>query len=238
MTAMLASVRDLAEAKLALACGADWIDIKDPEQGALGAASAATVSAIVAWVDGRRPVSATIGDCWDEPQVIPARARLMCEAGVDYVKAGLNAARVEAATVAHLTAAVETGARVIVVCMAESPPGANELEALAATGISGVMLDTANKAGPGLTALLSPTVLAGFVAQARACGVLSGLAGRLSSDDIEPLAALGADYLGFRIAVCDGAVRQGGLSTVRLKAVRAALRRALEQQATRSSEVA
>ena len=37
MTALLASVRSVAEAELALAGGADVIDLKDPSQGALGA---------------------------------------------------------------------------------------------------------------------------------------------------------------------------------------------------------
>jgi len=42
-----------------------------------------------------------------------------------------------------------------------------------------------------------------FVRQARACGLLTGLAGSLKLADIQPLLKLGPDYLGFRSALCD-----------------------------------
>ncbi len=69
MTAMLASVRTLDEALLALAGGADIIDLKDPARGALGALDQATARNIVAAIGGRAPVSATIGDL---PSMVPA----------------------------------------------------------------------------------------------------------------------------------------------------------------------
>jgi dihydroneopterin aldolase len=62
MTLFLASVRDAAEAEMALACGADIIDLKDPSQGALGAVSLDAIASTVRCVAGRAPVSATIGD--------------------------------------------------------------------------------------------------------------------------------------------------------------------------------
>ena len=62
MTLFLASVRDPAEAELALAAGADIVDLKDPGQGALGAVAPGVIAACVAAIAGRAPVSATIGD--------------------------------------------------------------------------------------------------------------------------------------------------------------------------------
>ena len=37
MTRLLASVRDMAEARLVADCGVPWIDLKEPAAGALGA---------------------------------------------------------------------------------------------------------------------------------------------------------------------------------------------------------
>ena len=62
MTAMLASVRTLDEALLALRLGADLIDLKEPSRGALGALDHAAVRVMVRAVGGRRALSATIGD--------------------------------------------------------------------------------------------------------------------------------------------------------------------------------
>src|SRR5262245_29278297 len=61
-TLFLASVRDAAEAELAIGAGADIVDLKDPEGGALGALPPATIEACVRAIGGRVPVSATIGD--------------------------------------------------------------------------------------------------------------------------------------------------------------------------------
>ncbi len=62
MTMMLASVRSLDEALIALEGGADLIDLKEPSRGALGALDHAAVRICVQAIGGRRPVSATIGD--------------------------------------------------------------------------------------------------------------------------------------------------------------------------------
>src|SRR5712691_8352699 len=47
MTKFLASVRDVSEAEIALAAGADIIDLKEPARGALGAVEPAIIAAAV-----------------------------------------------------------------------------------------------------------------------------------------------------------------------------------------------
>ena len=56
MTALLASVTDLQEARMALKGGANIIDLKDPARGALGAVSNAIQQSVTQFVDRRRPV--------------------------------------------------------------------------------------------------------------------------------------------------------------------------------------
>ena len=88
MTGMLASVNSLAEARLVLQAGVDIIDLKQPEQGALGALALADVRAIVQEVNGRCPISATVGDLPMQPELVYNAVKVMADTGVDYVKIG------------------------------------------------------------------------------------------------------------------------------------------------------
>ena len=83
MTMLLASVRTPSEAQVAVAGGADIIDLKEPAQGALGRLPDATIAAIRRAVAGRRPTSATIGDMPLVPEPVLAAVRAMAATGVD-----------------------------------------------------------------------------------------------------------------------------------------------------------
>lgn len=220
MTALLASVRSLDEARLVAAAGADWIDLKEPAAGALGAVAPETVTAVSAAFGNAHRISATIGDCWDTPSVIPARVATMAAAGAQYVKVGAYAASPLPPLLDALGRASATGAKVIVVCFAERAPQHEDLRRLAATGIVGIMLDTAEKAGPRLSELLPVDALCEFVGTARALGLLTGLAGRLRAADVVPLLQARPDYLGFRGALCRDDARNAQIEPARVDALR------------------
>ena len=93
MTALLASVRSDDEAFDAATAGADLIDLKEPNEGALGGVPIGDITRIVRGLRARypvKPISATIGDvpahALDE---IAARVIEVGDAGVDYVKVGV-----------------------------------------------------------------------------------------------------------------------------------------------------
>lgn len=237
MSLMLASVSDVFEAALAIDHGVGWIDIKDPRRGALGALQAAEIGVIVQHVRGRLPVSATIGDCWDAPEVVPARVERAAAAGVDYVKVGLNLMKSKK-HVPVLEHCAARGHRLIVVCMAECPPDERAIRAIAAVGIAGIMLDTADKSGPGLTDLLEISEIERFVALGRELGMLTGLAGRLYLSDIPALLPVGADYLGFRSVLCDERRRERRLSGDAVARVQAVMRAGIIVKPQDDSEVA
>jgi hypothetical protein len=65
MTGLLVSVRDVAEARLALAAGVDLLDVKEPRAGSLGAASNNVIHEVVRVVNGRVPTSAALGELVD-----------------------------------------------------------------------------------------------------------------------------------------------------------------------------
>lgn len=204
MPALLASVRSLTEAHIAVSEGCDWLDLKDPSAGALGAPSSAEVRAVVSQYAAHLPVSATTGDCWDTPAEIPRRVAEHATLGVPWVKFGLFARLLDARFKSELSAAVACGPRLIAVNFAEDPLDEPGIANLARLGLAGVMLDTANKANGSLTRHLSLGRLGEFVAAGRRHGLIVGLAGSLRATDIPTLAALAPDYLGFRGALCGG----------------------------------
>ncbi|MGR9090138.1 MAG: (5-formylfuran-3-yl)methyl phosphate synthase [Gammaproteobacteria bacterium] len=226
MTAFLASTRDLAEAKIAVATGANWIDMKEPRTGALGAVEPCEVARVVRWLRGADhdiPVSATIGDCWEEPACMAERVGLLAETGVPYVKIGVYAARPSVSLLHAITACCAHAPRIIVVCFAEASPDATAIATWATTGIHGMMLDTAHKAGGSLTDILAHAQLGDFVVNVQAQGLLCGLAGSLAVDDVARLLPLGADYLGFRGALCEVGGRSGSVSARAVRTIRACL---------------
>ena len=229
MPRLLASVSNADEAALALNLGADILDLKNPAEGALGAWPLDALRSAVARFGGRRPLSATTGDLPPVADLVVPRAEATAATGVDYVKVGLFAEGDVEALVGAL-AAVARRCRLVAVLMADQSPELGLVPRLAEAGFAGAMLDTADKRRGGLRAHLGDGALAGVVAAVRARGMLCGLAGSLGVEDIEPLAAIGPDYLGFRGALCAGG-REGVLDPAQFAAVRAALDRAMPVRA-------
>lgn len=212
---LLVSVADADEAREALSGGADLIDAKDPSRGALGAVHGATFDAIVAAVGGRRPVSAALGDA-DAAGRHALTAAAFARAGSAFVKVGFaglpRRSDIEAAitrTVHAVGAVAPSPAAVVAVAYADAtavnaPDPRAIIDAAAAAGAAGVLLDTADKDGPGLCACMRGGDLERWLGHARAAGLHTALAGRLSVSDVSRLAQSGADILGVRGAACGG----------------------------------
>ena len=223
MTGMLASVVSPAESDIALAAGVDIIDLKNPALGVLGALAPEIVSAVVAGVDGRVPVSATVGDIAPDHPELPETIYRMAETGVDLVKVGLFDRRPCDFFLEAVTGAVGQDIKLVVVLFAEDYSGATAYEELLRAGIYGMMLDTRRKDSGNLTALLGHHTLDKFVRMAARHQLISGLAGALKYDDIGGLLEIGADYLGFRGALCAEGDRTNRLDDVKIKKIREAI---------------
>lgn len=225
MSGMLASVGSLAEARIALRAGADIIDLKDPGGGALGALDLNTLAVIAETLNGEAPLSATIGDIGPDDPALFEKIRRIAGTGVDIVKVGLFAEAPGPRFIKAINRAIETGIRPVIVLFAEDYAGPAGLGKLLRLNITGLMLDTKNKTGRGLTEIQDIAALGAFVRMAGRRGLLSGLAGSLRYNDIEPLAALLPDYLGFRGALCAAGNRLNPLDRNRVKKIREALTR-------------
>jgi dihydroneopterin aldolase len=220
MTLFLASVRDAAEAEMAIGAGADIVDLKDPAKGALGALEPRIIAACVRQAARRAPLSATIGDLPLEGEAVCAAALATAALGVDYVKLGLFPEG-DAERCLSLLQAEAKRVHLILVLFADAMPKLDAITLAARIGASGVMFDTLGKGAGALPDHLTHARLAVHVAAAKACGLTVGLAGSLRAKHIPGLLALEPDLLGFRGALCQGGDRTRPLDPLRLAAIRA-----------------
>ena len=237
---MLASVLGPDEAEVALAGGADIIDLKDPSRGALGAVEESVVRATVERVAGRRAVSAVIGDLPLGNRTTFA-VEAMAAAGVNFVKLGIFPAEDMEHAVRAL-ARLARRVRLVAVLLADLSPdrafGLDLVPALAEAGFAGAMLDTARKDGRRLLDHMPIPELQRFVASCRAHGLMCGLAGALEPPDVPRLLLLEPDLLGFRGALC-AAGRAGPIDRSRVALVRGLIpREARVAEAVRQPELA
>ena len=238
---LLVSVGSATEAVAALVGGADVIDAKDPLAGALGAVSVEVLREIYAAVAGSRPVTAALGDATDEVRV-ERDARAFAGAGAALVKVGfagiacpeqveaLTAAAVRGAAAGrHCKAGVVVAAYADSDCVMSLPPD-DFVTVAARAGADGVLLDTADKTGPGLRGLVTPGALAAWAARVHGTGLFVALAGKLASADFPFVRDAGADIIGVRGAACEGG-RIGYVTSDRVRLLR-------EQCADRPSDTA
>jgi uncharacterized protein (UPF0264 family) len=225
---LLVSVSNAAEAIEAVAGGADIVDAKDPGSGALGAVAPDVLREIEAAVNGERPVTAALGDACDEA-AIERLADAFARSGAALVKIGFagvsSSDRIGRLTAAAVRGAAANGGVVAVAYADASDPIGDPamhrfVAAVARAGARGVLLDTADKTGPGLRALVRPAPLRDWVRHAHEAGLLVALAGKLAADDLPFVQSAGADIAGVRGAACDGG-RIGRVSRDRVARLRA-----------------
>lgn len=226
MTRILVSVRSVDEALLAADGGADFIDLKEPGQGALGGLPVATIGAIVAALraaGSRLPVSATIGDVpMHRLDTILERVEAVGACGVDYVKVGIERSPGAGAVLRALAAC---GRPLVPVFIADRGLDERAVALALSLRFPGVMVDTADKHAGSLFDVLARSAIEGFVAMAREAGTMVGIAGAMRRDDAARIVALAPDFAGFRSAVCRGA-RSDALDAQCLAGLVAAVRAA------------
>ena len=221
---LLISVRSSAEALLAARGGADFIDLKEPGQGALGGLPVTTIRAIVAALRSAGvtlPVSATIGDLpMNALAQITERVQAVGGCGVDYVKVGIER---DAAAPAVLDVLAGCGRAIVPVFIADRGLDTHLLAHAIDLGFPALMLDTADKLRGSLFDALALPELERFVTRVRGSGALVGLAGALRLRHVSALARLEPDFAGFRSAVC-ATDRSAALNTECLRTLVAAMR--------------
>jgi uncharacterized protein (UPF0264 family) len=227
---LLVSVSDAGEAREAFAGGAHIIDAKDPTRGALGAVELDVFGDIVA-VARDATISAALGDA-DEAGDTERAAAEFATRGASFVKVGF-ANVVEPVRAARLLSGVVSSAAhggncgVVAVAYADASRvnaiAPHELLRIAAdAGARGVLVDTADKSGAGLTRLWSSAQIGEWVEAARGRGLMASVAGKIVLGDFHVVARASPDIVGVRGAACVGG-RGGRVSAERVRGLRDAL---------------
>jgi hypothetical protein len=227
---LLVSVTDGDEARRAVRRGADVVDAKDPRLGPLGPVALETFREIHAAVGGTRPVSAALGDARDEA-ALAHTARDFAGAGSAFVKVGfagiseVGRIRTLLSTTVGATRDRNPHTGVVAVAYADADRAGSLgvpaiLEAARAARAAGLLVDTADKAGPGLTGIVDGNMLRSWIEAAHAAGLFAAVAGRLGTSDFSRALDAGADIVGVRGAACVGG-RTGRVSDEHVRALRA-----------------
>lgn len=213
---LLVSVRDAAEALTALEAGADVIDVKEPANGSLGAADAATIESVVRAVGGRRPVTVALGELTDLVAGAQISRAQQMVSGVSLFKIGLagcgadrNWQRKLIEVIQEITSSqgIKNSLRPVAVAYADwavaaSPEPKVVLQAAIELGCPALLVDTWRKNGNTLFDCWEAGALKKFVEQVRRHSMRIVLAGSLRGDDVARAASLGPDLVAARGAAC------------------------------------
>jgi uncharacterized protein (UPF0264 family) len=220
-------VRSAEEADIALAGGADLIDVKEPRRGPLGPADPQVWAAIRGAVRGRRPISVALGELLDDQMQSLAS---QC-AGYQFAKIGLAGCHENSGWLARWQRAIRLlppGVAAVPVAYADwraaKAPSPRVAVALAQwTPAKLALLDTFDKSRGDLLDLLNLEYLTELSAEAREASVALVLAGSLAAETIESLRSLAPRYFGVRGAACAGD-RDGRIDLARVKSLSRLLR--------------
>ncbi len=207
MTKLLVSVRSVDEARRAIQAGADLVDIKEPSRGSLGHASIAVIRAISQEFNGQIPLSAACGELLQEKiefESLPPR--------LSFAKLGLQGCARVPSWRERLRAAwrrVPSSIRRVGVAYAdwqtcEAPLPEAVIRESVDGGCSHLLIDTVDKRRAGLFSVVSPAVVARWMALAQAGGLGTVIAGSISASTLPIARRLQPDYVAVRGAACSG----------------------------------
>lgn len=221
---LLISVSDAAEARTALAGGAQIVDAKDPRGGRLGVLAPEQLRAVREAVPGEVPLSAALGEAGTVAE-LAARVEGITVA-LSFVKLGFKgfprprvAAEVFAGLV-DLARSLPGSPGVIAVAYADwervgGIPVALFPPLVAECGAAGLLVDTALKDGTTLFDWMSVSELRGLGAEVLKVAPEFALAGSLGFEHLALARSAGATVFGVRGAACDGG-RRGRVSEARV----------------------
>jgi len=223
MTQLLISVKNIEETLIALNAGVDIIDLKDPENGALGALDLALSAQIVAKILHYNqfnmmrslnfsPIltSATVGEQHVDLNALMKSILQRVAMNVDIIKVAVsNLEALPNWQVKFNTqeiAKVKANAKLVAVFFADQEVNLTLLETLSKMGFYGAMLDTSIKQQDLLT-VYTKQALQIFTQTCKKNALKSGLAGSLKLQHIECLCEINPFYIGFRGGVCESDAR-------------------------------
>ena len=214
MSKVLASIKNLSEAKLLINTEIDIIDLKDPTKGALGRLSTNDIKNIVDFISKKKLVSSTVGDLPNDKAMISKNVDEISKTDVDFIKIGVY----EKKYIKTLSQ-ISCNKKLIAVFFADKfLPSKNDMMILRASGFYGVMIDTANKKSGNLFDHTTYNVINKFLKIATSLKLMAGIAGSINESHINDLLQLNPNYMGFRGALCKNKkIRNSNISVIAVK---------------------
>lgn len=223
---LLVSVKNAEEALLALAAGADIIDLKDPNVGALGALDMPTSLAIVAAINSHatnqitsQTISTTVGENHANLNALIAAMQQHLAIGNVILKIAVSKLFYGGNFWAEMSNLTMTGVKIVAVFFADERVDLTLLPMLKRAGFYGAMLDTKNKRN-NLLQTQTKDDLYLFTHFCHQHHLKSGLAGSLQKQHIDSLIEFKATYIGFRGGVCDNFERKSDLNGTKILRVK------------------
>lgn len=221
MTSLLVSPRNLTEALAAFRGGADILDVKNPDEGSLGANFPWIITEIRKSIPENLPLSASVGDVPDLPGTVALASLGALRAGANIIKIGLKGPKTETGAIYLLRKVVKavreaSNSAKVVACGYGDYQRAETIDPLlipevaSESGANIAMLDTAIKDGKPLTNFLTVDELGDFIEKAHSLDARAALAGSLGREEISKLKLLRPDVIGIRGAVCENGDRRRG----------------------------
>jgi uncharacterized protein (UPF0264 family) len=216
---LLVSPRDVEEAKAVIRGKADIVDVKNPKEGSLGANFPWVIKAIkelvIAEGGNGMELSAAIGDFDFKPGTASLAALAAVSVGADYVKVGLFKLTTSEQAIELLEGVVRAvkdydPAKKVVAAFYSDYKRINSISPFEITEIGKAvnidvsMVDTGIKDCRSTLEFLGEDELRTFVAESKALGLDTALAGALTFDDLPAIKAINPDILGVRGMVCGG----------------------------------
>ena len=212
---LLVSPVNKEEAIIASKGGADIVDVKNPKEGSLGANFPWIIKEIKEAVNGKQPISATIGDFNYKPGTAALAAFGAAVAGADYIKVGLYDIQTQEQALELLTKITRAvkdydSTKKIVASGYSDYKRINSISPLllpavaAEAGADVVMVDTAIKDGKSTFEFMDEKELKKFTDLAHEYGLENAIAGSLRFEDLPMLERIRPDIIGVRGMVCGG----------------------------------
>ncbi|MEM6858422.1 MAG: (5-formylfuran-3-yl)methyl phosphate synthase [Pseudomonadota bacterium] len=211
---VLISPVSLEEAMLVADNGADIVDIKNTNEGSLGANFPWVIHEVTSTLlDRQVTFSATLGDLDYKPGTAALAALGAAYSGAKYIKAGVYGAKTAAEAGEVMTAVqrackdFDPGIVVVTAGYADyrrfgglDPSALVEAAIISQSDV--VMVDTAIKDGADLLDNMSIEEIADFIDLAHKNDLVVAVAGSVKAEHLSELASGGADIVGVRGAVC------------------------------------
>jgi (5-formylfuran-3-yl)methyl phosphate synthase len=227
---VLISPKDEFEAKAAVNGGADIIDVKNPDEGSLGANFPWVIRQVRSLVPDSIEVSATIGDFPHLPGSASLAALGAAVSGANYVKVGLKGSKTRDEAIflmQHVTRTVkeyDINKKVVLAGYADYRRAATLdpfllPEVARSAGCDVVMVDTFIKDGKSLFDFMDEAACKHFIDEGHRQDLSVALAGSIKLPQIPILKRIGVDIVGIRGAACSHGDRLTG--TIQAENVRA-----------------